>query len=62
MAQQPLLELLQLKYDANHQGTALYNGLQVSYSLLLEYVNFIMQSFHLVHILALDCVTMSDNP
>ena len=62
MAQLPLPELLQQKYDENHRGTALYNGSQVSYSVFLEHVNFIMLSFHLVHILAVDCVTMSANP
>ena len=62
MAQQPLPELLQPKYDVNHRRTALYNGLQVSYSVLLEHVNFIMVSFHLLHILAVDCVTMLESP
>ena len=62
MAQQPLPELLQLKYDEHHRGTALYNGLQVSYSFLIQHVNFIMQSFNLVYIVAVECVTMSHNP
>src|SRR5438105_12630100 len=53
MAQQPLPELLEPKYDENHRGMALYNGSQVSYSVLLEHFNFIMLSFHLVLFLQL---------
>ena len=62
MAQQPLPELLQLKFDEHHRGKAIYDGLQVSYTFLIQHVNFIMQSFNLVYIIAVECVMMSHNP